>query len=483
MAPLATGNPTLVLTSGSSGTYKSGIAYVECFQQYYGCDTGSTSRPYEVYDATGALLQTSTAVGIDTRGIWYNPNTGNLEVATYGAVSGGAGRGLLAVGLDGAGLYTGINGTELPSIPGLPGSQSCPAYDPVADLLYGRESSPIVHVVDRQTGAQTGTVTLDLVAAGNPVLAGRSLGFTGVTGYELVAAANDIDAAVLFDLTGAYQATVSLGFDLTGQNTGNYANGQFWVFDNALPGWRGFELFPSVTITAQPGAFHPAQPVAAFDGDTDVVLLQCELTASGGSGQLTGLELTASGSGDDVTGVVQVQVVEEIAGSVDGVLDPTDSVVGTGVYPADDGVLTLMLSTPISLPQGVTVSMLLADDFSATASGAAPPASYEVELTGIFASGPVSRPAGPITGAALVDSLCPLVLCGDCNEDGAVTILDALVAAQHAAGVTSLTGSGFSNCNVLGTTEPDPGATVDVLDALSIAQFAAGLGVTLACCI
>ena len=45
-----------------------------------------------------------------------------------------------------------------------------------------------------------------------------------------------------------------------------------------------------------------------------------------------------------------------------------------------------------------------------------------------------------------------------------------------------MTGNPFTNCNVAGAVEPDPGALVDVTDALLIAQAAAGLAVTLSCC-
>ena len=77
---------------------------------------------------------------------------------------------------------------------------------------------------------------------------------------------------------------------------------------------------------------------------------------------------------------------------------------------------------------------------------------------------------------------CGVTLCGDCTQNGVVDVLDALVAAQHSAGLLTLTGVGFSNCNVLGPLEPDPAAGVSVLDALAIARFVVGLPITLACC-
>jgi hypothetical protein len=83
----------------------------------------------------------------------------------------------------------------------------------------------------------------------------------------------------------------------------------------------------------------------------------------------------------------------------------------------------------------------------------------------------------------LVDVRCPLSLCGDCNQDGGVTVLDALLAAQHGVAIITLAGEAFSNCNVTGAVEPDPGPVVDVLDALTIAQEAAGLAPPLSCCV
>ena len=73
--------------------------------------------------------------------------------------------------------------------------------------------------------------------------------------------------------------------------------------------------------------------------------------------------------------------------------------------------------------------------------------------------------------------------CGDCNGDGATNILDALYGAQAAASLVTLSATGFSNCNVTGLLEPDPGAQVDILDALLLAQVAAGLPVVAMCCL
>ena len=74
---------------------------------------------------------------------------------------------------------------------------------------------------------------------------------------------------------------------------------------------------------------------------------------------------------------------------------------------------------------------------------------------------------------------CDTILCGDCNQDGSINILDALKAAQHSAGVVTLVGAAFDNCNV----NRDTGSTtVDILDALALARFDLGLGGPLSCC-
>ena len=71
---------------------------------------------------------------------------------------------------------------------------------------------------------------------------------------------------------------------------------------------------------------------------------------------------------------------------------------------------------------------------------------------------------------------CQVIVCGDCNGDGTLSILDALIAAQHGVGALILVGQAFDSCNVDGDMD------VDVLDALLLAQGASGLPVSLVCC-
>jgi hypothetical protein len=481
--PLPAGVPTLNLQA-VGGSSRMTIAYHPGFDQYYGFQGGNPGFDYEIFDGLGAHIFLSNSVGLDGRSMWYNPNTTNLELATYNAMSGGASYGLFTVGIDGSGFYTGANVQELVAVPGLASSQTCPAYDPVADVLYSRSGSGVVHVVDRQTGALTGTITLDLVTAGSPSVPTNSIGFTGIPSCAFALASNSTDAALIFDDTGAFVASVPLGFDVNTTYSGNYANGQFWVFDGNVNQWRGFLILDTGSLDVMEGAFHPSPPVPAFNEDLGVVVGQIELTAVGQTAQVTSLDLIASGTGDDAAGIALVSLVLEDQATINGVVDGLDTVVATGTYPADDGTLTLTLSPgPIDVVPGTSESMLVLYDVALGASGPAPPASFDWTLDTIAASISVTFPSGQPTGGMLVDVRCPLAFCGDCNQDGGITVLDALLAAQHGVAIVTLTGVAFSNCNVTGVVEPDPGPAVDVLDALTIAQEAAGLQPTLACCV
>jgi hypothetical protein len=63
----------------------------------------------------------------------------------------------------------------------------------------------------------------------------------------------------------------------------------------------------------------------------------------------------------------------------------------------------------------------------------------------------------------------PAQLCGDCNLDLQVTVVDALTAARYSVGLISLTGPQLFSCNV------DGQGLVDIVDALLIAQCSVGV--------
>lgn len=67
------------------------------------------------------------------------------------------------------------------------------------------------------------------------------------------------------------------------------------------------------------------------------------------------------------------------------------------------------------------------------------------------------------------------LLCGDCDRDGDIDVVDALRAAQIANGLIMPTLTDFLACNV------DDDGDIDVIDALLIARVSAGFPLTLNC--
>jgi hypothetical protein len=136
---------------------------------------------------------------------------------------------------------------------------------------------------------------------------------------------------------------------------------------------------------------------------------------------------------------------------------------------------------PASIAPGATESFAFSVDVDPTATLGTVTIDAHIDAQDL-----VSMTNESDTGADVPDSwdvvTCAATVCGDCNGDGVVSILDALTAAQHSAALIVLVGVDFTNCNVTGAVEPDPAAAVTILDALSLAQSAAGLPVALVCC-
>jgi hypothetical protein len=76
---------------------------------------------------------------------------------------------------------------------------------------------------------------------------------------------------------------------------------------------------------------------------------------------------------------------------------------------------------------------------------------------------------------------CPVTICGDCDQDGDIDVLDSLAASQHAVGLVQLTGAALASCDVDVGSSPVPVA-VTIVDALTIARVASGLVAALDCC-
>jgi hypothetical protein len=226
------------------------IGYNPTFSQYYGGTGGNASFTGMVWDATGARVNTTTPINVDARSYYYNGNTGDIELVTFNAVAGGAGLGLYQMGLDGSGFFTGTNTQLLPSLPGLNGAQTMPAYDGARNRFYSRSTDGTVNIVNRSDGALAGTINLDLGSAGNPTLQSQFIGYDADVDV-LITLDSDNVRAVVFGLDGSFLGTSQLAnFSPTQQNfNAGYANGQIFVFDDDV--FHGFQ----VVVVPEPATF------------------------------------------------------------------------------------------------------------------------------------------------------------------------------------------------------------------------------------
>lgn len=248
--PLAVAVPTIFLdVSGVQSTISvpSTVTYHPGFDFYYASGTGSTNRPAFVFGSGGgAPTHVEEPLNIDARSWNFNANTGLLEVVTFNAAAGGAGRGLIEAQTDGGGLLDGGTASLLATMPGNIGSQTAPAYDAGANVFFSRDNSNVVNRVSRADGTLVSTLNLDFASAG--ITAAPDDGIVYVPELAALGVLDELaDTLSLFDLGGAYLATVSLPVDLTGNSRRpGYANGQLFVWDEALTGWQGLRIVDAV---------------------------------------------------------------------------------------------------------------------------------------------------------------------------------------------------------------------------------------------
>ena len=241
---------TLTL-SPVSGSVRIDVAYNPLLDLYYTVTGGSANLPIETFNGTGAKVLSSTTIGYDWRGIWWNPNTGQLEGNTCSACP--AGIRLQDLNVNG---YAVGSGTSLFG-PNQPSFNSHGDYDHINDeLIYYYNGD--VYRVDHSNNTNLPTITLDLAAASVSTsnLNLNLVGYSGIVGSEYMVYDHTNERVLFFNMTGNYQGASQLpsGIPPTGSlfNTG-FANGQVWLRSGIT--WKGY----SVTM---PGPALPSEAVS-----------------------------------------------------------------------------------------------------------------------------------------------------------------------------------------------------------------------------
>ena len=294
--PLASGTPGLVLDPTTDTPMA--IAYNPIDDLYYAATGGNTGRPIQCHDATTGALISSSPVGVDQRGIWWNPNTMQTEANGFGS------GGVYTITSSG----TCPDGSTLLFAANQPDSQSGGDYDYDNDeIIYFDESAPGVYRVDRATNTTIGTTIITATPAGTNY-AEMSIGYTGVTGFEYALFDVVTNSVHLYDLAGAFQATVTISETIRASNSRflfSYENDLAWVL-NGTNNWTSHTIFsfavgdaPVITcpadimINTEPGVCTAVSNFAGTATDTEDGNISGDIVATPASGSAFPVGTTA----------------------------------------------------------------------------------------------------------------------------------------------------------------------------------------------
>jgi PKD repeat protein len=252
----------------SDGTNASGVAYHPGFNVYYAVIAGNAIFPMETFDETGTSLYQTNA-GFDYRGLWWNPNTAQLEGNGYN------GYGLWASDLDASG-YALNTGTTLFAGTFQPDVQSCGDYDYDADeVIYYYSGS--IYRYDRADMTLLGSYEL----TGAPVSSANfnitSVVYTGCCGNEIGLEDYVNKTILLFNkATGEYSGSSQLPLSaVTNYNFRfSYANGQVWLYDVNTRTWTSYFILDGSSAA-----------VVNLGNDTTICLGSSLTLNAGSSGQ------------------------------------------------------------------------------------------------------------------------------------------------------------------------------------------------------
>lgn len=258
------------------------VAFDGTLGRYYAIagDTDADGHSVVNWWLADGTFDGSAELGLDARSIYFNPNTGTLEVDTKNGCCDADGiAGVYPVTRDAEGDVTGL-GAKLFDMDFngklLKNPEAMPAFNPDDDVLYARIFDLVglfasVRVIDHSDGAQVSTFNMNVTAGGALLsdVKGNGIGFTSVAGFELAILDFTHAKILVFSKTGVYKGKVELPADVdvtaaTDYGVG-YANDLFFLYDATAGQFRGFRIFQLAVCgngTVEAGE-------ACDDGNTD----------------------------------------------------------------------------------------------------------------------------------------------------------------------------------------------------------------------
>lgn len=238
-AQLHDGERTVFLeSSGDDWGAPMNVAYDPGLDLYYTGGGGFPSNTATVNNPDGTILH-ATTVEADLRSWFYNPATGDLETVTNNCLNGnGTDTGFFYMGRSGGNL-DGSRNLILASMPGLADTQTMPAYNESADVLYsGTIGSFDINQVRRSDGALVQTITCTGATGSNGTY---SVGYDPDEDWIILFDSNNSGVMVFEAATGNYVGFAATDLSTSGYGFG-YANKQVWVYDGQRNGWQGYDI-------------------------------------------------------------------------------------------------------------------------------------------------------------------------------------------------------------------------------------------------
>ncbi len=225
----------------AGGTNATGVAFNPTLSLYYAAVAGNPGFPLETFSAAGVpLFQTNT--GFDMRGMWWNPNTNQLESNGYN--TGGIWKyNLNASGYalnTGVSIFTGMN---------QPTAQSNGDYNCADNEIVYYNAGAIMRR-NRTTNALIGSLAITglPVALGN--LNDNSICYTDCLGHEY-ALLDYVLKRVYFinKATGAYNGMSQLPATAVTNVSfrTSWANGLFWIYNTANLTWYSYQVLTGIS--------------------------------------------------------------------------------------------------------------------------------------------------------------------------------------------------------------------------------------------
>lgn len=228
-----------------------GVAYLPANQHYYIADGGLAPMGSEfeapisksevhTFTGDGKYVQ-SAKPGFDNRSLYFNPNSGKLEIITYN-ISSAVGflpnTGIFSLEVAETGELLGTSGEISQFNPAFGDAATMPSYDPVSKHYFAKqERGNLVFVVDTKQREKLQEIKLDFAKAkvAHDDVSDHFVAFTGVAGNELALLDVDHKAVLIFDLNGQYvgKSALPANMKLRSQNHFNglgYTNGMLFVY-------------------------------------------------------------------------------------------------------------------------------------------------------------------------------------------------------------------------------------------------------------